>query len=139
MQDYVRELVHLYKEHPALYALDHDPAGFQWINCIMPQESIISFIRNGKKKDETLLVVCNFTSAAHKDFSIGVPYKGKYKEIFNSDAVKFGGEGYVNARLKQARPKRCDGREYSMKITVPPLGISIFKCMPMEDNKIKKK
>ena len=134
MQNYVRELVHLYKEYPALYALDYDPEGFQWINCIMPQESIISFVRNSKKKDETLLVVCNFTTALHKDFPIGVPYKGKYKEIFNSDALKFGGEGNVNARMKQARPKRCDGREYSMKITVPPLGISIFKCMPMEED-----
>ena len=133
MQNYVKELIHVYKEHPALYALDHDPSGFEWINCIMPQESIISFERKGKKKDETLIVVCNFTSAAHKDFQVGVPYKGKYKEIFNSDAVKFGGEGYVNARVKQARMKECDGREYSLKITVPPLGISIFRCMPTEE------
>ena len=133
MQNYVKELVHLYKEHPALYALDHDPTGFEWINCIMPQESIISFERKSKKKDETLIVVCNFTSVAHKDFQVGVPYKGKYKEIFNSDAVKFGGEGHVNARVKQARLKECDGREYSLKITVPPLGISIFRCMPTEE------
>ena len=133
MQNYVKELIHVYKEHPALYALDHDPSGFEWINCIMPQESIISFERKGKKKDETLIVVCNFTSAAHKDFQVGVPYKGKYKEIFNSDAVKFGGEGHVNARVKQARLKECDGREYSLKITVPPLGISIFRCMPTEE------
>ena len=133
MQNYVKELVHLYKEHPALYALDHDPSGFEWINCIMPQESIISFERKSKKKDETLIVVCNFTPVVHKDFQVGVPYKGKYKEIFNSDAVKFGGAGNVNARVKQARMKECDGRDYSMKITVPPLGISIFRCMPTEE------
>lgn len=132
MHNYMRELIHLYKEYPALYTLDHDPDGFQWINCMMPEESMVSFVRNTKKKDETLLIVCNFTPVVRKDFHIGVPFKGKYKEIFNSDAVKFGGEGNVNKRLKQSRKKEWDGKDHSIKITVPPLGISIFKCIGID-------
>lgn len=139
MQDYVRELLRFYKEYPALYALDDDPDGFEWINNISADESIVVFTRNTSKKDETLLVVCNFTPVVRKNYKIGVPFRGKFKEIFNSDAVKFGGEGNVNPRLKQSKAEECDGRDDSIKITVPPLGISIFKCTPLAPAKKQKK
>ena len=139
MLDSVRELLRFYKEYPALYALDDDPDGFEWINNISADESIVVFTRNTSKKDETLLVVCNFTPVVRKNYKIGVPFRGKFKEIFNSDAVKFGGEGNVNPRLKQSKAEECDGRDDSIKITVPPLGISIFKCTPLAPAKKQKK
>ena len=138
MQDYMRDLLHLYREYPALYALDNDPQGFEWINCIMPEESMVVLMRRSEKKEETLLAVCNFTPVVRQDFKIGVPFKGKYKEIFNSDAVKYGGDGNVNPRMKQSRAEEWDGKENSIKITVPPLGVSIFKCTPLEPAKKRK-
>lgn len=139
MHDYMRELIHLYREYPALYALDNDPEGFKWTNCISPEESIVAFVRKTSKKDETLLVVCNFTPVVREDHPIGVPFKGKYKEIFNSDAEKFGGQGHLNTRMKQSKAEECDGWDNSIKITIPPLGISIFKCTPLEPAKKNKK
>lgn len=72
-------------------------------------------------------MVCNFTPVVYEDYKIGVPFKGKYKEIFNSDKEEFGGENYLNTVLKQSKKDECDERPNSITITVPPMGISIFK------------
>ena len=61
---------------------------------------------------------------------MGVPFAGKYKEIFNSDAAEFGGEGVVNSRVKTAKAEECDEREHSIKVKLPALGVSIFSCTP---------
>lgn len=106
MQDYMRELIHLYKEYPALYALDDEPEGFTWINNISADESIVVFTRNTEKKDETLMVICNFTPVVRKNYKIGVPFRGKYKEIFNSDHEKFGGAGNVNPEIETVKGRR---------------------------------
>ena len=136
MQNYVKDLLKLYKEYPALYRLDHDPDGFEWINNISADETIVVFLRKNRKRDETLLIVCNFTPVVRKNYKIGVPFEGKYKEIFNSDAKIYGGEGNVNVRVKPSKEDECDERKNSIRITVPPLGISIFRCTP---EKLKKK
>jgi len=95
------------------------------------QRSIVSFLRKNGNDDDMLLVVCNFTPVTYEKFQIGVPFKGKYKEIFNSDAEEFGGEGVVNPRVKQSKKEEFDEREHSITITVPPLGISVFQCTPV--------
>lgn len=143
MQDYVKALNQLYRERPALYQLDHNPDGFTWINAIASDENMLVFTRNTKKKEEMLLVVCNFSPLVYENRKIGVPYPGKYKEIFNSDRVEFGGSGVVNPRLKQSKKEECDDRADSITIKVPPMGISIFsytKSAPKaKDNKAAKK
>ena len=126
MEQYVKDLNQLYKKYPALYMLDYDPKGFEWINAISANENMLVFTRNTKKKEETLLVVCNFSPLVYENHKIGVPYPGKYKEIFNSDRAEYGGEGNVNPRLKQSKKEECDDRENSILIKVPPMGISIF-------------
>ena len=126
MKNYVKALVNLYRTYPALYQLDYDPKGFTWINNISANENMLVFTRNTKKAEETLLVVCNFSALEYEDHKIGVPYAGKYKEIFNSDSTQFGGTGAVNSRLKQSRKDECDDRPNSIKIKVAPLSISIF-------------
>ena len=126
MKNYVKALVNLYRTYPALYQLDYDPKGFTWINNISANENMLVFTRNTKKAEETLLVVCNFSALEYEDHKIGVPYAGKYKEIFNSDSTQFGGTGAVNSRLKQSRKDECDDRPNSIKIRVAPLSISIF-------------
>ena len=91
MQDYVKDLNHLYTAYPAMYMMDAYPEGFEWINCISPEESIVSFVRRTEKDDDTLLFVCNFTPVVRENHVVGVPFKGKYKEILNSEAAKYGG------------------------------------------------
>ena len=85
------------------------------------------FLRKDSKGNN-LLVVANFTPVARANYKIGVPFAGKYKEIFNSDSEAYGGNGYINRRVKTSKKDECDGREDSIRITVPPLGISVFRC-----------
>ncbi|MCI7812272.1 MAG: 1,4-alpha-glucan branching protein GlgB [Lachnospiraceae bacterium] len=126
MQQYLKDFNKFYKEQPALYKLDYDPKGFEWINVILANENMLVFTRNTEKKEETLLVVCNFSPLVHEKRKIGVPYPGKYKEIFNSDRAEYGGDGNVNPRLKQSKKEECDDRPDSITIKVPPMGIAIF-------------
>ncbi len=142
MKEYMTALNKFYREHPAMYQLDHNPDGFTWINAISGNENMLVFTRNTKKREETLLVVCNFSPLVYENRKIGVPYAGKYKEIFNSDREEFGGSGAVNPRLKQSKKEECDDRPNSITIKVPPMGISIFsytKSAPKaKDNKAAK-
>ena len=140
MQAYVKALNQLYLDYPALYEKDSEPEGFEWINCMDAERSIVSFLRKNGTDEDTLLVVCNFTPVVYEGFKIGVPFKGKYKETFNSDRVEFGGQGNVNPRLKQSKAEEYDERPNSISITVPPLGITVFRCTPLgEDTKKAKK
>jgi 1,4-alpha-glucan branching enzyme len=128
LQHYMKALTGLYKTQPALYQKDYDPEGFEWINSISANENMLVFLRKGASEENDLLVVLNFSPLTYEKHRIGVPYSGKYKEIFNSDSTEFGGEGHVNARAKASRKSTCDDREDSIEITVPPMGISIFQC-----------
>lgn len=139
MHYYVKALNRLYKDYKAFYALDFDQEGFEWINNLDSDRSIISFLRKTGKKEETLLIVCNFTPVVYKNYVVGVPFPGKYKETFNSDKEIFGGAGNVNPRLKQSKAVEADERENSITITVPPLGISVFTCTPAIQKKAQKK
>ena len=127
----VRDLNALYVSHPALYKLDQDPDGFEWMSCLDADHSIVTFVRKTEDPAESLFVVCNFTPVVYEKQPLGVPFPGKYKEIFNSDAVQYGGSGNVNARLKQSKEERVDGRDNSIQITIPPLGCAIFTCTPI--------
>jgi len=135
MQTYVKALNNFYKQNPAMYQLDFDADGFEWINNMDSDRSIVSFLRKTSKKEETLLVICNFTPVVYKDYQIGVPFSGKYKEIFNSDSTQYGGASNINSRLKQSKDTEVDEREQSISITVPPMGISIFTCIPSINEK----
>ena len=129
---YCSALLEFYRENPALYALDYDPDGFEWINNISANENMLVFLRRSSIEEQTLLAVVNFSNLAYKNHKIGVPFPGKYKEILNSDAKAFGGEGNVNPRVKNSRKDECDELPDSIKVTVPPLGISVFRCTRVE-------
>ena len=137
MQTYVRELNKLYQAHPALYEQDFDTEGFEWINCSYHEESMIIFLRRGK--EETLLCVCNFDNMDHEKFRLGVPFAGKYKEIFNSDAKEFGGEGRTNSRVKASKKIEWDERENSIEIHIPPMSFMVFSCTPEEKKESPKR
>ena len=122
---YIQDVLNFYRNNPALYELDNEIEGFEWINNISANECIIVFLR--KCPEQTLLVVCNFANISRDQYKIGVPFAGKYKEVFNSDDVRYGGGGYVNPRVKISKADECDGRDNSLRIKVAPLSVSVFR------------
>lgn len=125
--EYIKDLIKLYKDSAPLYELDDNPDGFEWINNIAANENIISFLRRSKS-GQTMLIVCNFADLAYEKHKIGVPFAGKYKEIFNSDNEKYGGSGVINRRVKTSKAEVCDFKDNAITINIPPLGICIFNC-----------
>ena len=126
MQNYTKALIQLYKTQPALWKLDYDPDGFEWINCVEWEMSMVTFLRKSKKQEDTLVVICNFSDVAYEEELVGVPYAGKYKEILNSDAKEYGGTGVVNPRVKIAKKEETDDRPYTIKVKVAPLSVAIY-------------
>ncbi len=127
LQAFVKELLTIYKKYPAMYELDDQPEGFEWINANDGYRSIFSFVRHGKSGRNSLLFVCNFTPMARPDYRVGVPKKKKYTLLLNSDDAKFGGEGTERPTVYQAEKSECDGRPYSFAYELPPYGVAIFK------------
>ena len=136
-QSYCAALLKFYRENPALYALDYEPEGFDWINNISANENMLVFLRKSAIEEQMLLVVVNFSNLVYANHKIGVPFSGKYKEVFNSDAAAFGGEGNVNPRLKRSKRDECDELPNSIRVTVPPMGISVFTCTRVEETEEK--
>ncbi|MCM1497978.1 MAG: 1,4-alpha-glucan branching protein GlgB [Clostridium sp.] len=137
LRDYVKALNHLYKKEPALYELDNNVEGFEWINANAANESIVSFLRKTSRKEDTLLIVCNFTPAVYDRYRVGVPYAGSYKEIFCSDNAMFGGNGTKNRLVCTSRRSACDDRSNSITIGLAPLSMSIFKLVKQDTAKRK--
>ncbi len=135
---FCQELNTFYQENTALYEQDFMTEGFEWMSCMDADRSIVSFVRRGKKKGDMLLFVCNFTPVLYEKFTQAVPKLGKYKEVFNSDAERYGGTGATNARQKTAKKVPCDGQEQSIEITLPPLGVTVFRFKEEEPKKSKK-
>lgn len=132
----VRALNSFYRSNPALYECDNSSEGFEWINNISANETIIVFLRKDKAGNN-LLVVCNFADADRSDYKIGVPFSGKYKEVFSTEYSEFGGRGGFNPRVKRSREDECDGRRFSVRINVPALSVSIFSCEFYEPEDLK--
>ena len=130
MRAYLHDLNELYRNHPALYAMDGNSDGFEWIQFTSYDENVVAFLRKTEKPEETILAVCNFSPVSYDSYRVGVPFAGKYKEIFNSDSEKFGGQGVVNARAKAAIHMECDNREFSLKLKLPAYGVTVFGCTP---------
>lgn len=130
LQTFVKALNHLYASQPALYECDHEPEGFAWINCTSDQDNIIAFSRSTEKQEETLVFVCNFSTVSHEEFCLGAPYAGEYREILNSDALEFGGNGQINAQNIKSCPVEKDNRENSITIKLAPMSVCILAGTP---------
>ncbi|MCB7481543.1 1,4-alpha-glucan branching protein GlgB [Christiangramia sediminis] len=122
------DLNKLYKTRPALHEKQFSAEGFEWIAYDDSQNSVLSFIRNGKDPKNSLVIVCNFTPTVLKNYSVGLPAGGKLKEIFNSDDKKYGGSGLKNKVLKIEK-ESFHGREHSAQINIPPLGTVVFEIL----------
>lgn len=123
LQDFVRDLLHIYQKYPALYRKDDDPEGFKWVNADDNSRSIFSFIRRDGTKKKSVLFVINMTPMARDDYMVGAPVKGKYTLLLDQ-------EGSVKGKDKQtvftAEEGECDGQPFRVRYPLPPYGIAVF-------------
>jgi 1,4-alpha-glucan branching enzyme len=123
----ITDLNVLYKTHPALYEKQFSPDGFEWINYSDHQNAVISYMRKGAKEKDDLIIVCNFTQIVRENYRIGIPRKGKLKEIFNSDATIYSGSGVKNGNKLTIDSSPYDGKDYSVALVLAPLSVNVFK------------
>ena len=125
LQNYVRDLLHIYQKHPALYESDDDWDGFSWINANDGDRSIYSFVRYAKNHKKSLLFVCNFTPVARPDYRVGVPKRGNYTLILDNEhgAYKTGEKAPVFKAVKS----ECDGQPYSVALPLSAYGTAILR------------
>jgi 1,4-alpha-glucan branching enzyme len=127
MKRWVRDLNTLYRGERLLHELDFEPRGFEWVDCTDFQRSIISFLRRGRNASEEVLFVCNFTPVVRQDYRVGVSQGVFWKEALNSDAPLYGGSGQGNSGGLMAEPLPTHGRPFSLNMTLPPLGVLVFR------------
>ena len=128
LEAFIHDLNEVYCSHPALWQKDDEVEGFEWVQLMKYEENILTFMRKTDKPEETLLAVVNFAAVPYENYQIGVPFYGKYKEIFNSDRKEYGGQGTVNPRAKTCKAEPCDERENSLRLRVPAFGAVILSC-----------
>lgn len=133
----VKDLNHLYRTEKALFALDDSPEGFEWVNAISGNECYLTYLRKDEDPEDLLLVVANF-AGVEREIRTGVPYEGKYKEIFNTDDVKYGGTGIVNSRIRKADDTEWDDRRQSITVKLAPLSAAIFRYVPYTEEELAK-
>jgi 1,4-alpha-glucan branching enzyme len=127
LQLFVRDLNELYREEPSLHEVDFTNDGFEWVDFGDFDNSVVSFIRKAKNRDDFMLFVFNFTPVPRDDYRVGVPRWGYYKEILNSDAAIYWGSNVGNYGGVHAEDTWWHGRPYSIRLRLPPLGALVFK------------
>jgi len=127
MQEYVKELLNLYRKNPAMYEVDRDWSGFEWINCDDCDRSIYSFMRKSKDGKKKLLFVLNMTPIMRENFEVGVPTKKKCKLVLNSDEVRFGGNGNEIPANITPTEEECDKLPYRIKFNLAPFSAAVFE------------
>ena len=141
IHQFIHDFNHLYKEYGALWYNDSDVMGFEWMDCARPETSTVAFVRRGKTKTKQLMFILNFTPVEHAKYRVKAPCKGKFTEILNSDDVKYGGQGRINAKpvtakIKKSLPKTGAGKapasvsktpEYEIECYLPPLSVVVLE------------
>ncbi len=127
-KEYFKALNHFYLGNSSLWSLDYEEKGFKWIDADNSEQGVFSFMRIGKNKKEKLIFICNFTPEVYYDFKVGVPKLGEYIEVFNSDALEFGGAGNIMGdSILKAKEESFKDFDYSINVKVPPLGTLVLK------------
>jgi 1,4-alpha-glucan branching enzyme len=127
LQTWMKHLNILYRGEPALYELDFVNEGFAWGDISDWEQSVVSFFRKGRSPGDTLLIVCNFTPVPRHHYRVGVPSSGRWREVLNSDSREYGGSGQGNFGGVGSMPAPMHGKYHSLTITLPPLGVVVFK------------
>lgn len=123
----VADLNHLYQAEPSLYEVDFEWQGFEWIDFHDTDNSVVVYQRRARDPNNHLVVVCNFTPMPRERYHIGVPAPCFYREVLNTDAAQYGGSGTTNSPGRQATPMPWQNQPCHIDVTLPPLGIAIFK------------
>ena len=126
-QRWVSDLNRFYRSEPALFEMDCDPKGFEWIDCSDAEGSVVSLLRKAKSTADSVLVIANFTPVPRYNYRVGAPKGGFWREMLNSDATIYGGSGQGNLGGVESSPVTLHGRSYSLTLTVPPLAMLFLK------------
>ncbi len=124
---FVKDVNKLYTTQPALYEKQFDYNGFEWISVTDYDNSVLAYIRKGINEADDLLVVLNMTPIVREDYLLGVPAAGVWKEILNSDDPRYHGSGVLNTVPITAQQQAYNGKDYTLKLRVPPLGAIVLK------------
>jgi 1,4-alpha-glucan branching enzyme len=127
LQRLVQDLNRLYRAQPALYQIDYEPAGFQWIDCNDSDQSVVSFLRQAKDPQDRVLFVCNFTPVPRHGYRIGAPAGGYWAELLNTDAEIYGGSNVGNEGGVWTQEESEHGQPYSLVLILPPLATLVLK------------
>ncbi len=126
INDWMKELLHIYTKYPSMYEQDINWNGFEWINANDSYRSIFSFVRKSFSGKKNLLFVINFTPVRYDDYRVGVPENKKLKLILNSEDPKFGGTDTKRPVNYTPEHMDCDGKEYSIAYPLAPYGVAVF-------------
>lgn len=131
LQYFVKCLNEFYRNNPPMYEVDSSWEGFNWIHHNDYAQSVIAF-RRIDKKGNYIIGVCNFQPIKREEYRIGVPDRGIYSEVFNTDDIVFGGSGITNGKEIKTTDFEMHGQEQSLPLTIPPLSVMYFKCIKKE-------
>lgn len=127
IQRLIKDLNELHKTEKALYELDFEEKGFEWIDGSDADRSVVSFKRKAKDSEDFVIVVSNFTPVVWENYKVGTDEAGIYEEIFNSDNLKYGGSDVLNKGDLQTVVPGWNFKEYALNLTLPPLATIILK------------
>ncbi|NRA50217.1 MAG: 1,4-alpha-glucan branching protein GlgB, partial [Phaeodactylibacter sp.] len=145
LQSWIKALNGFYRNEPALHQKQFNAEGFQWIDHNDHQNSTLSYLRYGEDTDRPVAIICNFTPIGRKDYKVGLPFPGPWKEVLNSDDKAYGGTGdHHNTKAVSTNQETYHGRPYTAEITLPPLGIIVLELektapKPAPKKAVKKK
>jgi 1,4-alpha-glucan branching enzyme len=123
----VRDLNRIYRREPALHKIDFSPDGFEWVDLGNADISVIAFLRKAPGDGAPLLVICNFTPVPRRNYLVGVPCRGVWHEILNTDAREYGGAGWGNLGGVESVPVTTQGRLESVNLNIPPLATIVLR------------
>jgi 1,4-alpha-glucan branching enzyme len=126
LQSLVRDLNRAYRDEPALWEGDPEPAGFQWVDLHNADENVIAFLRIAPKSGRRLLCVCNFSPVMRRGYRVGAPSGGFYREVLNTDSTFYGGSDKGNGGGVEAEAISWHGLSHSLNLTLPPLATMWF-------------
>ena len=134
IQRLIADLNRVYGETPALYEVDFEAKGFQWVDAGDRDQSVVSFLRRDRDGGDIVLAVSNFTPVVRESYRVGVPETGFYREVINTDAEEYGGSGVGNLGGVEAEYAKWHGFPYSVNLRLPPLGTAIFRRVAEEES-----
>ncbi|MDD6563562.1 MAG: 1,4-alpha-glucan branching protein GlgB [Clostridiales bacterium] len=127
LHKFIKTLNHFYSENEALWIFEDSWDGFRWINEADNENSVVSYIRKGKNKEDMLAVVANFTALDRATYKVGVPYGGEYEVVIHSNSTEFGGTRRINKMTYTAKKEQFSDMDYTLSLTVDGNSVMILK------------